>query len=270
MDFSARDFPARFKDFSRAPSVRPTNRDCRFCRSTFLPASTVPQGKPAPVIQASLTVALGLPKIGFFLKDGWNFVGELQVADFGLPQEFIDRAEEEAFFPDWSLIKRALPRIRRNRHKYQAGFVIGYAGSKNFSGAAYLAALGALRGGAGIVKLFYPPAMQTANAPYEVIHLSWTERDWNEALAKAHAVFIGPGLGRSEETKEWLEKRGQNRRARRTGCRRADSVSSVARSLHPDAAQERDDAASRQGQRGRKRTTFSPRIFATKKRSSSY
>ena len=71
----------------------------------------------------------------------------------------------------------------------------------------FWASLGALRGGAGIIKLFYPPAaaMQMARAPYEVIHIGWAEREWNEALAKAKAVFIGPGLGRSDEIKKWLE-----------------------------------------------------------------
>ena len=160
------------------------------------------------VIHAHLTVTMGLPKVGFFLKNGWNFVGELSVGDFGLPPEWIERAEEVAFLPNWKKLKSFIPKTVRNRHKYQAGFVIGFAGSPHFSGAAKLASWASLGSGAGIVKLFYPPEAESSmtDTPYEVIRTPWNEQEWNEALKRASAVFIGPGLGRSEAMKNWLLK----------------------------------------------------------------
>ncbi|MCE2982518.1 MAG: NAD(P)H-hydrate epimerase, partial [Parachlamydia sp.] len=44
-----------------------------------------------PVINADLTIYLGHPKTGFFLKEGWNAVGRLERVDFGLPASFSEK-----------------------------------------------------------------------------------------------------------------------------------------------------------------------------------
>jgi NAD(P)H-hydrate epimerase len=159
-------------------------------------------------IKAHLTMTLGLPKIGFFLRDGWNLVGELHVGEFGLPDEIIAQADPVAFLPEPANIKHFLPKIIRNRHKYQAGFVLGFAGSSRYSGAAKLASLASLRGGAGIVNLFYPEeaTAQMVSSPYEVIHMPWDEKTWEEALKKGTAVFLGPGIGESKESQHILSR----------------------------------------------------------------
>ena len=57
-------------------------------------------------------------------------------------------------------------------HKGMAGRVAIVAGSQTYTGAAVLAAFGALRGGAGLVTLFVPAAvrpMVVSNCPPEVI-----------------------------------------------------------------------------------------------------
>lgn len=157
-------------------------------------------------IRAHLTVTMGLPKIGLFLNHGLNYVGVLHVGDFGLPSEAVQQALAVARFVDRASVKPLLPPIERCRHKYQAGFVAGFAGSPGYTGAAKLAALAALRGGAGIVKWFYPKeaAEETVDAPYEVIRMPWSEEIWRQGLQKANAVFLGPGIGQSEERKGQL------------------------------------------------------------------
>lgn len=153
-------------------------------------------------IRASLTVTMGLPKIGLFLNHGLNFVGELKVGDFGLPKEASERAKPIAFLVQEETVRPLLPPIERCRHKYQAGFVAGYAGSDGYTGAAKLASLSALRGGAGIVKWFYPKEARAECVPSEVIHMPWSEELWREAVQKANAVFLGPGLGQSSARKK--------------------------------------------------------------------
>ncbi|MGD2170370.1 MAG: NAD(P)H-hydrate epimerase, partial [Chlamydiota bacterium] len=76
-------------------------------------------------IFASMTVYLGMAKMGFFINDGWNHVGKLVYADFGLSEKFIELAKEEAnLFTDENV---TLPKLIRKRHKYQTGYVIGIA-----------------------------------------------------------------------------------------------------------------------------------------------
>lgn len=149
-------------------------------------------------MRATLTVTMGLPKIGLFLNHGLNYTGELRVGDFGLPKETIARAEVIAYLVEQP---PSFPPVERCRHKYQAGFVAGFAGSPGYTGAAKLAALAALRSGAGIVKWFYPKVAEGGETPYEVIRLPWSEELWREAISKANAAFLGPGLGQSDERK---------------------------------------------------------------------
>jgi ADP-dependent NAD(P)H-hydrate dehydratase / NAD(P)H-hydrate epimerase len=162
-----------------------------------------------PVIQATRTLYLELPKLGFFLGRGWDYVGDLEQILFGLPFCLINN-----FKPDFEIIDRAslpLPITKRSWNKYERGHVVGLAGSPNMPGAAILSCLAAMRGGAGIVRLLYPEGMQAelTVAPYELIRMPYQYDQLDEALSwlnKASASFIGPGLGRSDNTISLLKK----------------------------------------------------------------
>lgn len=162
------------------------------------------------VIQAHMTFYLGLPKTGFFLENGWNVVGKLHEIDFGLPKQCVDQANGDFELITHKDVAALLPSIIRNRHKYQAGYVIGWAGSPSMPGAALLSSLAAFRGGSGIVKLLHPQGMEAelAASPYELIKIPYEGGETNEMLAflkKGGAIFVGPGLGRSEKTTYLLQ-----------------------------------------------------------------
>lgn len=150
-------------------------------------------------IAADETITLGLPKIGLFLRDGWNHVGALQVADFGLPEAAIAEADAIAYLP----IDFELPNMNRNRHKYQAGYVVGFGGSKAFKGAVKLAGFSALRSGAGIVRIFHPE--EIGEAPNELICNEWNEKEWKKETERARAVFVGPGIGLAKNMSTWMK-----------------------------------------------------------------
>jgi len=162
-------------------------------------------------IYAQETAFLSLPKTGFFLKDGWNHVGKLRYVDFGLPHNYVEESDADLIMLDKDLLLPQLPPIIRNRHKYQAGYVVGLAGSPDMPGAALLSSLATLRSGAGIMRLFYPAGMeiQLSSAPYEVIKEPFHLEDADkviETMNKASATFVGPGLGRSPQITELLRK----------------------------------------------------------------
>ena len=79
-------------------------------------------------IEAAETAFLGLPKTGFFLGDGWNHVGRLHYVDFGLSKELIDECATELIMLTGDMLAPLLPPIKRNRHKYEAGYVVALAG----------------------------------------------------------------------------------------------------------------------------------------------
>jgi ADP-dependent NAD(P)H-hydrate dehydratase / NAD(P)H-hydrate epimerase len=154
-------------------------------------------GEAGVAIHAAETAALGMAKIGFFIDQGWNYVGKLRIVDFGLSKEALAAADPIAYLPK----QLQLPKIPRIRHKYQAGYVVGYAGSNVFPGAAKMAGLAALRSGAGIVRIYH--AGDIGPAPLELILNEWDSLGWQYVLKKAQSVFVGPGLG---TTKDWLKK----------------------------------------------------------------
>ncbi|MBT3394805.1 MAG: NAD(P)H-hydrate dehydratase [Waddliaceae bacterium] len=161
-------------------------------------------------IRATKTISLGLPKTGFFISNGWDCVGKLQHVDFGLEQKYIEEADSTLSMLVEDDMKPLMPEIIPSRNKYQAGYVVGIAGSPGMAGAAMLAGEASLRGGAGITRVFHPKGMEAemAEAPYELITQSYTNNDINtvaEALNKASAVFVGPGIGKQPATKEFLK-----------------------------------------------------------------
>ena len=163
-----------------------------------------------PAIQADETFFLGLPKQGFFLHNGWNHVGRVLPVDFGLPTRFIDQAHTKFQLPKEEQLCGLLPAVRRNRHKYQAGLVVGLGGSPGMPGAAILATMAALKGGAGIVRLLHPEGMQSelSSCPPEIIRIAYSMHSLSKVtdqLNVASAIFLGPGMGRSALAQVLLE-----------------------------------------------------------------
>jgi len=154
-------------------------------------------------IDAVGTLFLGLPKTGFFLEQGWDHIGDLAGIDFGLPEEFVNQAKEDALLLDPTSLH--LPLLRRSRHKYEAGYVLGIAGSPQMPGAAALATAGVLRSGAGIVRLFSVPGMPTDQLLAEVIHEEADLKKIKKESKRAAAYFVGPGLGTDPLTEKLLK-----------------------------------------------------------------
>ena len=105
-----------------------------------------------------------------------------------------------------------LPDRDENAHKGDFGKILLMCGSKGYTGAAYLAAMGALRSGAGLVFLGVPESIYAIEAvklneaivfplPDEGGKLSAEAiPEILERLPKMDAVLIGCGLGQSEGT----------------------------------------------------------------------
>lgn len=162
-------------------------------------------------IQAKDTLFLGLPKTGCFLAEAWNYTGQVHTYNFGLEQSDIEQAQEDFFLLTEEWVAQLLPRVKRNQHKYQAGYVVGLGGTFGMPGAPILSSFAALRAGAGIVRLLHPAGMEAelAGAPLEVIREGYKEGDMRKilhAMERAAGLFIGPGFGVSNMSKKLLKK----------------------------------------------------------------
>ncbi len=162
-------------------------------------------------IHATETIFLGLPKSGFFLNEGWDHVGVLRYASFGLEEKYISQAKAIAYLPNEETLRQLLPPIKRTRHKYERGYLLAVAGSPSMPGAALLSCDAALHSGAGIVRLFHPMDMEVllSCAPFELIRQGWDQSDLqaiSHEAQRANAMFIGPGIGRGKVAEQMVEK----------------------------------------------------------------
>jgi NAD(P)H-hydrate epimerase len=145
-------------------------------------------------IRADVTVTFAFHKLGLHTATGAALAGRVYVADIGVPP--IPRGEPDAF-----LITETDARSHRRPravdvHKYRAGHVAILAGSPGKSGAALLAARGALRTGAGAVTIVTWPEVCDALAGHvPEIMLAPIGGDLPDRLAGKAAIVIGPGLG---------------------------------------------------------------------------
>ena len=141
-------------------------------------------------VRARWTLAFGAPKTGSFTPDGVRFSGALRVADIGL-SGYLPDSSVEAYTSAEAV--RDLPRYAADIHKRRRGSVLVMAGSPRYPGAAALATLGCLRGGAGVVRTLYPagagPSLPAAAIPVALSTLP----EWSGFSAEV--LVAGPGWG---------------------------------------------------------------------------
>ncbi|NEQ12575.1 NAD(P)H-hydrate dehydratase [Moorena sp. SIO2C4] len=115
-------------------------------------------------VRATRTLCLGLWKLGFLQDQGLDYIGEAQLIDFGIPLKDIWSILGEP--PDLlrvteTVAKQFLPLPRpKVTHKYQQGHLLLICGSKQYSGAAILAGLGARASGVGMLSMAVPESIK--------------------------------------------------------------------------------------------------------------
>ncbi len=167
-------------------------------------------------IQASMTVTLAAPKIPLVLPPAEAHAGDLVIADIGIPNAVIDEVEGQ-----WlELLTRegmrplVQPRAH-DSHKGDYGRVLVISGSIGKTGAAHLAASGALRSGAGLVTVATPascvPIVAAMGPEYMTFPLPETAAGAVDLSALEHVLSIpadiialGPGLGTDPATIQFV------------------------------------------------------------------
>lgn len=172
-------------------------------------------------LAADLTVTFGAYKIGLLAASGEQLLGDVLLAPIGWEKLPDWQAQPDwQSLPDWldaSSMAHSLPVRSRFAHKGSFGRVLVVAGSLNYAGAAYLAAAGAYRAGAGLVTLASVPAVHAsllAHLP-EAIWLPLNQDlgaiataaapTVRQAAATAQAVLLGPGLGQAAATAAFVD-----------------------------------------------------------------
>jgi NAD(P)H-hydrate epimerase len=162
-----------------------------------------PQG--AVYVRACLTVTFFRKKPGHLLMPGRALCGEMVVADIGIP----DEAAATALFENTPALWR-YPHPKLEGHKYDRGHCVVVSGGAAHTGAARLAARGALRIGAGLVSVASPSDAVAVNAVH-ITAIMLKPFEGADGLAellsdkRLNAVVLGPGLGVGGETRALVD-----------------------------------------------------------------
>lgn len=165
-------------------------------------------GSHSACVIADISLSFGAVKRGSLLAR--DCCGEIVVLDIGLddvPQAMDDRLP---VLIDGEWVKSRIPPIRFDAHKGVRKHLALVGGGPGMPGAVVLACRAALRSGIGLVRALVAPGNVSAvleAAPAALISGWPSEKGVSTDISGwADAIIIGPGLGRSDDTRELVER----------------------------------------------------------------
>jgi hydroxyethylthiazole kinase-like uncharacterized protein yjeF len=158
-------------------------------------------------VKATRTVTFFRKKPGHVLIPGRLHCGTISVADIGIPGSVLARIASKTFENVPLLWRAQFPVPRHDGHKYDRGHAVVVSGPMWSTGAARLAARGALRAGAGLVTIASPREALAVNAAASLAVMVRQVDGASELAAfladrRLNALAIGPGVGVGEATCE--------------------------------------------------------------------
>ncbi len=163
--------------------------------------------------KADLTITFIGYKPCHFLFPAAGFCGKVVYSDIGISEKYYRDYSAETV--EFDSVRHLLFSPSQNAHKGTKGKVAVIAGSLNMPGAARFCAEGAMRSGAGLVKIFSSDTVKniTAAAFPEAVYENICSDSGSFSLEKTDpckinlfdSVVIGPGIGTDDETKEFVK-----------------------------------------------------------------
>lgn len=190
-----------------AAVVRYINQSDAKVVSIDLPSGLMPEDNMYNVrqniIEADVTLTLGMKKLCMMLADNQQYIGELRVLDIGLSRDFIRDTDAQYEVVDEMMVRNRMLSRDKFAHKGTMGHALLVAGSYGMAGAALLASKACLRSGVGKLTVHTPLCNSTIvqlGVPEAVVDIDRDEESFSQAVdsSRYDALGIGPGLGTLE------------------------------------------------------------------------
>jgi hydroxyethylthiazole kinase-like uncharacterized protein yjeF len=164
-------------------------------------------GVMGTAVMAAQTVTFFRKKSGHVLLPGRLFCGATSVADIGISDSVLAQIAPRTFENIPALWRSHFPVPRSTGQKYDRGHAVVASGPLWSTGAARLAARGALRAGAGLVTIASPREALTVNAAASLAVMVRPVDGAGELTKflgdrRLNTFAIGPGAGVGDETCE--------------------------------------------------------------------
>jgi hydroxyethylthiazole kinase-like uncharacterized protein yjeF len=151
-------------------------------------------------VNATETVTFFRRKIGHVLLPGRLHCGNVRITDIGIATSVLDQIKPRISINAPDLWAKSFPLPRIEGHKYTRGHAVVVSGGVSSTGAARLAARGALRAGAGLVTIATPREALAVNAAASLAVMVRPVDGADELASFLHdrrrnVVLLGPGGG---------------------------------------------------------------------------
>jgi NAD(P)H-hydrate epimerase len=177
-------------------------------------------GKPCGCcIEAQATATFAFAKTGHILYPGAQYTGSLTVIDIGIPHPIAEKVGPLTRLITQERVRSSFKERRPEAHKGDTGHILIVAGSPGKTGAAAMAAMSAMRSGAGLVTLaaakslnpvLEPQITEAMTCPLpETIDGILDETAFDmimSLLTGKRCMAIGPGVGTAPETKALMQR----------------------------------------------------------------
>jgi NAD(P)H-hydrate epimerase len=155
-------------------------------------------------INADTTITFEVMKTGFINYESKGYTGNIIVENIGIPDFVVQKFSEEKFITSISDVQRYLLKRNEYSHKGDFGKVLIIAGSRGYTGAAYITTEAAVRCGSGLVTLCCHEDIQQvlSNKLVEAMTVTLNHNlKIEENIEKCDSLAIGPGFGNNIENR---------------------------------------------------------------------
>jgi hydroxyethylthiazole kinase-like uncharacterized protein yjeF len=166
-------------------------------------------GSHAACVVADVSLSFGSLKRGSLLAR--DCCGEIVVLDIGLEDNTASPLDRLPILIDGEWVRSRIPPIRYDAHKGVRKHLALVGGGPGMPGAVVLACRAALRSGIGLVRALVAPGNVSAvlDAAPSALIAEWpkNKKEISAGISEwAQAIVIGPGLGKSGNTRKLVEK----------------------------------------------------------------
>ncbi len=160
------------------------------------------------IFKADFTVSFQSPKLCHLLPENSKYVGDLQIINIGLSDQFKPEKASTFYLQEEDIIDILKPR-KKFDHKGTFGHALLITGSYGMIGASILSALSCLRSGCGKLTLILPECgyeiLQTSLPEAMIIPNGSTCIQSINTSGKYKAIGIGCGIGKDPDTVQALK-----------------------------------------------------------------
>lgn len=157
----------------------------------------------------NITVTFGCYKEGMIENKVKKLLGKVYLEKIGIQENILDMFHKETFLSDLEYVSKLIPERDIEGHKGKYGKVMIVAGSRGFTGAAYITTQSAVRTGSGLVTLWSDSYTQDIVSS-RIIEAMTCDYDFDKnkfmsSIDSSDCIAIGPGLGDNDRTLELLK-----------------------------------------------------------------